>query len=267
MSRRTPDWAAYLSAFHSSAPGITERVLSRTVSGHHTPYRWLARAVSPRARLVVDLGCGSGAMSRELARDDRTVVGVDLSPEQLALAAQRSPGPWVCGDALRLPLRTASVDAVVSSMGVAVVRPLPALFAEVGRVLQPGGVFAFTAPAVLPMHPRDLGVALGVVGRLRSLPRFPARSEFIGYADALAGSGLCKVEDGRERYHFGVRTPEDAEAIVAALYLPATDPARRRAAVDWLVDQVIRHGEVPVSLTMRRFVAIKRTPATRDAEL
>lgn len=267
MSRRTPNWAEYLAAFHSTTPGITERVLAGTVSGHHTPYRWLARAVSPRARAVVDLGCGSGAMSRELARDDRTVLGVDLSRAQLRLAAERSPGPWVCADALRLPLATASVDAVVSSMGVAVIRPLPALFAEVGRVLKPGGVFAFTAPTVLPLHPRDLGASLGVVARLRSLPRFPRRTELIGYADALAGTGLRKVEDARERYHFAVRGPEDAAAIVAALYLPATDPARRRAAEEWLVDQVIRDGEVPVSIAMRRFVAIKQSPATRDAEL
>ena len=53
--KRGFDWAAYLRGFHAATPGLTERVLSRTLSGGHTPYRWLARAVSPRAGLVVDL--------------------------------------------------------------------------------------------------------------------------------------------------------------------------------------------------------------------
>ena len=73
------DWGAYLAAFHAATPGITEEVLSRTLSGGHTSYRWLACAVSPRAQVVVDLACGSGAMGRELALADRTVLGVDLA--------------------------------------------------------------------------------------------------------------------------------------------------------------------------------------------
>ena len=80
------DWGAYLAAFHAARPGITEEVLSRTLSGGHTSYRWLARAVSPRAQVVVDLACGSGAMGRELALADRTVLGVDLAESELRLA-------------------------------------------------------------------------------------------------------------------------------------------------------------------------------------
>lgn len=265
--RRAFDWGEYLAAFHGARPGITERVLSRTLSGGHSPYRWLARAVSPRAHLVVDLACGSGAMSRELARPDRTVIGVDLAEAELRLAAERSGGPWVCADGLRLPLPDASVDAVVSSMGAAVIQPAKALFTEVGRVLRPGGVFAFTAPTILPLHPRDLRASLGVVARLRSLPRFPGPTELTGYVDALVGTGLRKVEDARERYHFDVHSPEDAEAIVSALYLPATSSERRRAAVDWLVDRAIGPDPVTLSIAMRRFVVLKQALETRDTEL
>ncbi|MFP5417355.1 MAG: class I SAM-dependent methyltransferase [Actinomycetes bacterium] len=265
--RRSINWAEYLSAFHAARPGITEAVLSRTLSGGHSPYRWLARAVSPLAELVLDVACGSGAMSRELARPGRTVIGVDLAEAELRMAASRSAGPWVRADALRLPLAEASVDAVVSSMGAVVIQPADQLFAEVGRVLRPGGVFAFTAPTVLPLHPRDLFASLGVVARLRSLPRFPGPTEVTGYKDALVGTGLRKVEDARERYHFDVHTREDAEAIVAALYLPATSPERRGAAVDWLVDRASGPEPVRLSIAMRRFVVLKQPPATRDTEL
>lgn len=259
MTPKPPiDWASYLAAFHARSPGITERVLERTLSGGHTPYRWLARAVSPRARLVVDVTCGTGAMGRELARDDRTVLGVSLSPDELAVAQRGAPGPWVCADAKRLPLPDASVDAVVSMFGAIVIQPVAEFFAEVGRVLRPGGMFAFMAPTVVPLHPRDLATSLGVVTRLRSVPRFPGPTEVTGYVPALVGTGLRKVEDARERYHFAVRTPADALDVIDALYLPLTTPERRQRTVDWLVDRTHRDDDVRISIAMRRFVALRQ---------
>lgn len=261
------DWQAYLKAFHAASPGITEEVLSRTLAGGHTPYRWLARAVSPKASLVVDLACGSGAMSRELAREGRTVLGLDLAEPELQLAASRGVGPLVRADGLRMPLASGSVDAVVSSMGAVVIQPARGLFTEVGRVLKPGGVFAFTAPTVLPTRPGDLVTSLGLVARLRSLPKFPGPTEVTGYVDALVGTGLRKVEDARERYHFEVATPADAEMIVGALYLPTTSYLRRKAAIDWLVGRTAKEGPVKISIAMRRFVVLKQPAATRDADL
>ena len=57
----------YLADFHRERAGVVEAVLSRALAGDHSPYRWLARAVSVDANVVVDLACGSGPMSRELA--------------------------------------------------------------------------------------------------------------------------------------------------------------------------------------------------------
>lgn len=263
MPRPPIDWAAYLAAFRAAHPGVTENVLLRTLSGGHTPYRWLARAVSPRATTVVDLACGTGALSRELDRPGRTVVGVNLSPTELGVARRHGPGPWVCADGRRLPLPDASVDAVASMMGAVVIQPARALFAEVGRVLRPGGVFAFMTPTVVPVRPRDLGTLVGIVTRLRSLPKFPGNTEITGYVPALAGTGLRKVEDARERYHVVVRTPEEAAEVIAALYLPTTAAERRQRAVDWLLDRSIRSGDVRIALAMRRFVALKQDPPPR----
>ena len=258
MSRRSSvDWAAYLAAFRAERPGVTERVLSRTLSGGHTPYRWLARAISPRAATIVDIACGTGAMSRELARPGRTVVGFSLSPHELGEAARRSPGPWACASGLRMPLADESVDAVVSVMGTVVIQPTGRLFAEVSRVLKPGGVFAFMAPTVVPLRPSDVATSLGVVGRLRALPRFPGPTEMTGYVSALVGTGLRKVEDARERYHFTVHDPVDAVDVISALYLPTTSVDRTQRAVDYLVDTAIRRGEARISIAMRRFVTIK----------
>ena len=251
------DWKAYVAEFHRDRSGVAEAVLSRAKAGDHTPYHWLARAVSADAALVVDLASGSGPMSRALAQPGRTVVGVDLSPEELALAAERGPGPWLRADALRLPFRDGAVDVVTSSMGLVVVTPLGEVLAEVARVLRPGGVLAAIAPAVRPLGPKDLRVLTRIGGRLRAKPRFPGPVEIAGFHKTLEAAGLTRVEDKRERYHFSVRTREDAELVMSALYLPGTRRSRVEAAVEYLEDRLERREAVEVAIPMRRIVAIK----------
>jgi SAM-dependent methyltransferase len=185
------------------------------------------------------------------------VVGVDLSPDELALAAERGPGPWVRADALRLPFRDGAVDVVTSSMGLVVVTPLDQVLAEVARVLRPGGVLAAIAPAVRPLGPRDLRVLTRITARLRTKPSFPGPVELAGFHKTLDGAGLTRVEDKRERYHFTVRSREDAELMLSALYLPDTRKSRVEAAVEYLEDRLRRHESVDVAIPMRRVVAIK----------
>lgn len=70
----------------------------------HDFYRELATDLS--ARRIVDLGCGTGLLTRTLAQPDRIVVGIDPSAPMLNLA-RRQPGAaqviWVVGDAGALP--------------------------------------------------------------------------------------------------------------------------------------------------------------------
>jgi SAM-dependent methyltransferase len=251
------NWRKYLADFHRDRAGIAEAVLSRALAGDHSPYRWLARAVSVDAKLVVDLACGSGPMSRELAQPGRTVIGLDLSEHELALAAERGPGPWIRADALKLPFRDASVDAITSSMGLVVVTPLSRVLEEAGRVLRPGGVLAGIAPALRPLRPRDLRVLTRINGRLRTKPQFPGPVELTGFNKTLALHGLRRVEDGRERYRFSIRTRADAELVMSALYLPNTRWSRVERAIEYLEDRLEKREVVEVAIPMRRIVAIK----------
>lgn len=257
MSEGEVNWRRYLADFHRDRAGIAEAVLSRALSIDHNPYRWLARAVSADAQVVVDLACGSGPMSRELAQPGRAVVGVDLSEHELALAAERGPGPWLRADALRLPLRDGSVDVVTSSMGLVVVTPLTQVLAEVARVLRPGGVLAGIAPALRPLGPRDVRVLTRINGRIRTKPQFPGPVELTGFTSTLRSHGLRRVEDQRERYRVGIRSRADAELVMSALYLPSTRWSRVERAIEYLEDQVDKHGLVEVTIPMRRIVAIK----------
>lgn len=251
------NWPRYLRRLHESRPGMAEQVLSRSVAGEGTPYRWLARAVSDSATRVLDLACGSGPMTRELERDDRLVVGVDIAAAELTLAASRHPGPWLRADALRLPFADASLDAVTSSMGLVVITPLAGLVKEIARVLKPGGVLAAIAPTLRPLAPSDVRTLAPLTTRLRTRPLFPAPVELTTFKVTLAQHGMRKVEDARERYRFTVASRDDAEQLLAALYLPHTHRSRVEATVEYLERRLAKQGPIEIAIPMRRLVAIK----------
>ena len=253
----TVDWHGYLDRFHREHVGSIEELLQRLESGGRSPYAWLARAVSESSTTVLDLACGSGAVARELARPGRTVIGVDLSAHELAEAQRRSPdGTFIRADARHLPLRDGSMDAVVSSFGFAVVRPMPQLAKEVERVLAPGGVVAVIAPAWQSLRPQDIPAISKILSVLHSTPHFPSRDSRPGLPHLFAAHGIHKVDDARERYTYTVHNREDAERLLEALYLPGVAAARISAAIDSLTRNADRR-PVHVTIPMRRFVGIK----------
>ena len=101
------------------------------------------------SKIVLDVATGTGDMALELLRHNPAaqVVGLDFTPEMLALAQQKAgpsaPGlTWVVGDALRLPLADASFDGVATGFALRNVADIPAAFAEMARVTRPGGRIA-----------------------------------------------------------------------------------------------------------------------------
>ena len=107
---------------------------------------WLAaaraRLVPPATRpgaVLVDVGCGGGLLAPHLAGKGYRHVGVDLRRAGLEQAAVHGVMP-VQGDAARLPLRTASADAVVAGEILEHVTDLAGTVAELCRVLRPGGL-------------------------------------------------------------------------------------------------------------------------------
>ncbi|MCT1458455.1 class I SAM-dependent methyltransferase [Aestuariimicrobium sp. p3-SID1156] len=251
-----PAWLEYLDRFHGERPGVAAEVLGRCLAGGDSPHTWLARAVSSSSGRVIDIGCGAGPMSRTLACEGRTVIGIDLSMQELREATRLGPGPWVRGDALQLPIADESVDVVVSSMALAVIEQTGRLLDEVCRVLRPGGMFAATVPTYRPINVTDMKLLSRLTARLGGPPRFPVRLD-MSLGPLLLAHGLRKVEDARERYYFTIRSRADAELLLRALYLPMTSTTRVQQATDWLVAQVARGGELQVPIPIRRVVAVK----------
>lgn len=105
--------------------------------------RWRRRAVAAlsleRGSRVLDAGCGTGDLCRELARAGHLPVGVDRSAGMLGGAGRDQP--LLRADAEHLPLRDASLDGVVSGFVLRNVVDLDAVFRACARALRPGGRF------------------------------------------------------------------------------------------------------------------------------
>jgi demethylmenaquinone methyltransferase/2-methoxy-6-polyprenyl-1,4-benzoquinol methylase len=172
--------------------------------------RWRKRTVRSLAlqpgAVVVDLACGTGDLCRELATQGARPVGVDLSFGMLAAA--RTAAPLLQGDALRLPLPDASADAVTCGFALRNFASLPPFFAELARVVRPGGRIALLEVAEPPNrllrfgHGIYFGKIVPLVGGLLSDPaayRYLPRSvaylpEPAAMLDQLAGAGFASVD-------------------------------------------------------------------------
>jgi ubiquinone/menaquinone biosynthesis C-methylase UbiE len=126
----------------------------------------------PAAADVIELGCGTAAVSAWVARGGMHPVAVDISREQLNTAAQlqREFGisfPLVCENAEEVPYDNASFDAAISEYGASLWCDPQNWLPEAHRLLKPGGLLLFFANAAFLMActPYDGGAAMDVLVR------------------------------------------------------------------------------------------------------
>ena len=108
--------------------------------------RFVPSAAAGSQSVLLDVGCGTGAMSAGMQRWGH-VVSLDFTRLALQFAARRGLSGMLQADALNIPLRSESVDLVVA---LDVLEHLPQdrpAVQEFMRVLRPGGVVVATVPA------------------------------------------------------------------------------------------------------------------------
>jgi SAM-dependent methyltransferase len=116
-----------------------------------SPRDVLDKVLPPGAPIVVDVGCGDGALVRHLARRGARAIGVEVGREPLARARAHAPvggERYVEGGAQALPLDDACADVVVfaNSLHHVPTELLDAALGEAARVLRAGGVLYVQEP-------------------------------------------------------------------------------------------------------------------------
>jgi ubiquinone/menaquinone biosynthesis C-methylase UbiE len=193
--------------------------------------------VTPGER-VLDVGCGSGVVTREIARRvgaDGRVVGLDASPGLLAVARELAQAAGLGdrvefreGSALHLPFADGSFDAVLC---VTVLSHVPGgehAVPELVRVLKPGGrlgIFDFDSDMTVVTHP-DRALTRRIVA---------AASDLLAVDGWLARRlprlfGQAGLEDVRVRGFFPLET--DPQGFYASLAERAADAALEAGAID-----------------------------------
>ena len=134
----------------------------------------LARHVRPGDSWV-DLGCGSGVLTKELLALGASVVAVDGSPRMLAHAREQMSSEyagqvnWIHSDVQSVDaLKNGAFDGVLCSSVVEYLDRPDALLKEVARILGPGGVLVISLP---PTFSAVRGFTYLSVSRLQMSPR------------------------------------------------------------------------------------------------
>ncbi|MBW8814088.1 MAG: methyltransferase domain-containing protein [Caulobacterales bacterium] len=234
---------------------------------------WAIAALDPQpGETVVDVGCGAGQSVLQLAERVGSaggVIGVDIAPRLLALASQRAAelgqARFVEADAQSVTLPDASADAVFSRFGVMAFADPVAAFANLRRILKPGGRLAFVCWRALAENELDL-MPLQAAGLEAMADATP-----FSFADAAIVRATLEAagfEAVTARAHDAPVSSGDADAMATVLLrvgplgrilretpaLRATAEPRLRAAL------VARETDGAVALTAATWVVTGQRP-------
>ena len=151
-----PSVNRWLDTPHGSADDYDARYEQRAAAGEdvHGEADFVMR-FAPRS--VLDAGCGTGRVARELARRGVAVVGVDIDAHMLATAKRRSPElVWHCADVASVDLgRTFDVIVLAGNVMIFLAPGSERqVVVNLARHLAPGGVLI----AGFQLQPGRLGV-------------------------------------------------------------------------------------------------------------
>jgi malonyl-CoA O-methyltransferase len=202
--------AGILSSPHAVTADVAKKAVAASFSRAATAYDSVAqlqRDVGERLlgyldawpgepERVLDLGCGTGYFGPSLkARyPDAQYLGLDLAAGMVDFARSRCgvDCDWLVADAESLPLASESVDLVFSSLAVQWCFRPEHLFAELARVLRPGGWCVFTSLG--PQTLFELSAAWAAVDSYQHVNKFLLQEDLVAAAEHARGTVLT-LED------------------------------------------------------------------------
>lgn len=218
-------------------------------------------------RTAVDLGCGNGALTQEIARRGVSVVGLDSSPDQLAAARAAHPGiGFRLADATNFSLDE-PVDLVFSNAVFHWIarEDQPRMLACVARALRPGGqlVFEFGGAGNNALIHGALASAFAEAGLAYRMPfYFPTIGE---YAPLVEAAGLTVTHATLFERPTELSGPDGLrdwiDMFVKAPFAgvnAATAEGIKRRAVEALRPRLLRDGTWYADYVRIRMRAVKR---------
>ena len=183
-------------------------VYDRIADPFERPYREMGiELLDPTdCERIADLGCGTGSALVPIARgvgETGSVTGLDIAEgmcriaqEKVASSAVSSRVDVVQGDALHLPFRSASLDALFTSFTLELfdTPDIPVVLEECRRVLRDGGRLC-----VVALSKRNAGVLTSLYERIHStVPRYvDCRPIFVRRTLQEAGFDIVDARDER----------------------------------------------------------------------
>ena len=210
-------------------------------------YDALERAELPDAAVRASLGCGNPTAVAELRDGERVLdlgsgggidvllsarrvgptgraIGLDMTDEMLALAQRNATEAgatnveFLKGHIEAVPLPAASVDVVISNCVVNLAADKPAVFAEIARVLRPGGRIGITdivaEDRLTPEQRAERGSYAGCVAGALSFAEFEAGLRRVGLAE-ISLTPTHQVADGMHSAIVRAVKPADAPSVAA----------------------------------------------------
>lgn len=188
---------------------------------------------------AIDLGCGTGFLSLELAARGHRVTGVDFAPAMLARAERKAAERSLSvrfeqADAEQLPFAPASFDLAISRHVLWTLPHPEAAIDEWVRVLRPGGRLVVVDGAVLDGSDRVAGAQPGCQENARTSPEYQAVGDRLPF---LGGRPREQIE-ALLRAHGLVDISSDSladliEAQVQRMAEEGLEPRRRNRYVVW----------------------------------
>lgn len=205
---------------------------------------------------VLDIGCGTGTLTRRAARQAHRgqAVGIDLSAAMLDTArtlADWHPLPnarFERGDAQVHPFPAATFDVAISHFGTMFFDDPVAAFANIGRALRPGGRVAFVCPQAMELCEWYVAPLTALLGHPPTPHLAPSRMFSLATPAAIgdvlgpAGFDAIRTTPLATPLHFGsdlataVRFYAGSGPVQAVLQRPSapTEPEARRILADAL---------------------------------
>jgi ubiquinone/menaquinone biosynthesis C-methylase UbiE len=184
-----------------------------------------------RGLALLDVGCGTGHHMQRYARLGYRVSGVDGSEEMLRHARNNNPGVDIRrADVDALPFGDASFDVVIAIEVTRYVPDRTRMYAELSRVLKPGGYAIVTAS---PLFSLNFFPVFNRLARMVPLPGFVRIQQFFDTTSGLrrdfTNAGFSSV-DVHGVYFGSVNWVEKLARPLTPRFLRAWEPLDRKLA-------------------------------------